>query len=108
MAEDNVPLNENNEQSPRNGITLNKYRNQISWRRNKVKDLLTREYAQYEIAKVLHISQPTISRDIHYIQREIQESSDNYGEHLFEITEMMMMMYSSSLSSRLLSDCIKS
>jgi predicted transcriptional regulator len=47
--------------------------------------LLTRGYAQYEIANVLHISQPTISRDIHYIQREIRKSSINYGEHLFEI-----------------------
>jgi predicted transcriptional regulator len=85
LAEDNSTLNENNEQNARYGISLNKYRNQISWRRNKVKDLLTRGYAQYEIANVLHISQPTISRDIHYIQREIRKSSDNYGEHLFEI-----------------------
>jgi predicted transcriptional regulator len=46
---------------------------------------LTRGYAQYEIANILHISQPTISRDIHYIQKEIKKSSDNYGEHLFEI-----------------------
>jgi predicted transcriptional regulator len=85
LTEDNRPLNQNNEQNARYGISLNKYRNQISWRRNKVKDLLTRGYAQYEIADVLHISQPTISRDIHYIQREIKKSSDNYGEHLFEM-----------------------
>ena len=85
MTEDNQPLNENNQQNPRAGINLSKYQNQVSWRRNKVKELLTRGYAQYEIAKVLHISQPTISRDIHYIQREIKKSSDNYGEHLFEI-----------------------
>jgi predicted transcriptional regulator len=85
LEEDNPPLNENNEDNPRYGITLNKYRNQIAWRRNKVKELLTRGYAQYEIANVLHISQPTISRDIHYIQREIKKNSDNYGEHLFEI-----------------------
>ena len=52
---------------------------------NKVKELLTRGCAQYEIANILHISQPTISRDIHYIQREIKKSSNNYGEHLFEI-----------------------
>jgi DNA-binding NarL/FixJ family response regulator len=64
LEEDNPPLNENNEDNPRYGITLNKYRNQIAWRRNKVKELVTRGYAQYEIANVLHISQPTISRDI--------------------------------------------
>jgi predicted transcriptional regulator len=85
LEEDNRSINENNEQNSRNGITLNRYRNQIAWRRNKVKELLTRGYAQYEIASILHISQPTISRDIHYIQREIRKSTDNYGEHLFEI-----------------------
>lgn len=73
MTEDNRPLIQNNEQNARYGISLNKYRNQISWLRNKVKDLLTRGYAQYEIVDVLHISQPTISRDIHYIQREIKK-----------------------------------
>jgi predicted transcriptional regulator len=85
MHENNRPLDENNQHNPRAGIKLNRYRNQISWRRNKVKDLLTRGYAQYEIANTLHISQPTISKDIHHIQREIQKNSDNYGEHLFEI-----------------------
>ena len=34
---------------------------------------------------MLHISQPTISRDIHYIQKEIQRSSNNYSRHLFEV-----------------------
>jgi hypothetical protein len=33
----------------------------------------------------LHISQSTISRDIHYIQKEIRKNSENYGEHLFEV-----------------------
>ena len=42
----------------------------MAWRRNKVRELLTRGYGQYEIANTLHISQPTISRDIHYIQKE--------------------------------------
>jgi predicted transcriptional regulator len=85
LEEDNPPLNENNEDNPRYGITLNKYRNQISWRRNKVKELLTRGYAQYEIANLLHISQPTISGDKHYIQKELRKSTANYAEHLFEI-----------------------
>ena len=66
-------------------ITLTKYRSQIAWRRSKVKELLTRGYAQYEIANLLHISQPTISRDIHYVQKELKKSTENYGEHLFEI-----------------------
>ena len=57
---------QDNTTNARSGITLNKYRNQIAWRRSKVKELLTRNYAQYEIANLLHISQPTISRDIKY------------------------------------------
>ena len=85
MNKDSHPSPENNLHNPRDGINLKKYRNQIAWRRNKVKELLARGYAQYEISNILHISQPTVSRDIHYIRREMQKSSDNYCEHLFEI-----------------------
>ena len=92
LEERDQPLNEiDNQDNSRSGITLNKYRNQIAWRRNKVKELLTRGYAQYEIASLLHISQPTISRDIHYIQKEIRKSAENYGEHLFEIYRNTML-----------------
>ena len=77
LEERDQPSNEDNQNNSRSGITLNKYRNQIAWRRNKVKELLTRGYAQYEIASLLHISQPTISRDIHYIQKEIRKSAEN-------------------------------
>ena len=69
----------------RTGKTLNKYRKQMAWRRNKVRELLTRGYGQYEIANTLHISQPTISRDIHYIQKEIEKNKRNYGDRLFEV-----------------------
>ncbi len=92
LEEQDLPLNEeDNQNNSRSGVTLNKYRNQIAWRRNKVKELLTRGYAQYEIASLLHISQPTISRDIHYIQKEIRKSAENYGEHLFEIYRNTML-----------------
>ena len=33
----------------------------------------------------MHKNQPTISRDIHYIQKEIEKSKENYGERLFEV-----------------------
>jgi predicted transcriptional regulator len=46
--------------------------------------MLTRGYVQYEIANTLHISQPTISRDLHYIQKEIDKKR-NYSERLFEV-----------------------
>jgi predicted transcriptional regulator len=69
----------------RAGVTLSKYRNQMAWRRNKVRELLARGYHQDEIANTLHLSQPTISRDIHYIQREIRKNTENFGEHLFQV-----------------------
>jgi predicted transcriptional regulator len=69
----------------RAGVTLSKYRNQMAWRRNKVKELLARGYQQYDIANTLHISQPTISRDIHYIQIEMHKSAENYDKHRFEV-----------------------
>ena len=69
----------------RSGVTLSKYRNQMAWRRNKVKELLARGYQQYDIANTLHISQPTISRDIHYIQIEMRKSAENYDKHRFEV-----------------------
>jgi predicted transcriptional regulator len=69
----------------RAGVTLRKYQNQMAWRRNKVRELLARGYHQDEIASTLHISQPTISGDIHYIQKQIHKNSENYGEYLFQV-----------------------
>ena len=56
--------------NPRAEITHKKYRKQIDWRRNKVHELLIRGYSQYEISNTLHISQPTISRDINFIRNQ--------------------------------------
>jgi predicted transcriptional regulator len=69
----------------RAGVKLSKYRNQMAWRRNKVKELLARGYRQYDIASTLHISQPTISRDIHYIKKEMQKNAENHDKHQFEV-----------------------
>ena len=77
--------------NPRAEITHKKYQKQIDWRRNRVRELIIRGYSQYEISNILHISQPTISRDIHYIQREIRKSAENYSEHLFEIYRNTML-----------------
>jgi predicted transcriptional regulator len=54
--------------NPRAEITHKKYQKQIDWRRNKVRELLIRGYSQYEISNSLHLSQPTISRDIDFIR----------------------------------------
>ena len=48
----------------RANVTINKYKKQIQWRQNKVRELLTRGYSQKEISSILHISQPTVSRGI--------------------------------------------
>jgi predicted transcriptional regulator len=60
-----------------------RYQNQIAYKRNK--KLITRGNTQFEISKELHISQPTISRDLHYIQKEIDKNKKDYGERLFEV-----------------------
>ncbi len=75
----------NNIDNARDSITLHKYRNQMAWRRNKVKELLARRYRQYDIANTLHISQPTISRDIYYIQKETRKSEENYDNRRFKV-----------------------
>jgi predicted transcriptional regulator len=68
-----------------NKTNLRKSKKHMEWRRNKVRELLTRGYAQYEISNTLHISQPTISRDIHYLQKELTKNKKNYGERLFDV-----------------------
>jgi DNA-binding transcriptional regulator LsrR (DeoR family) len=46
---------------------------------------------QSEISRTLHISQPTISRDIHYLQKEIHKSKENYSERLFEVYQNSLL-----------------
>ncbi len=78
-VDNNIPI------VTRAGVTLSKYRNQMAWRRNKVKELLARGYRQYDIASTLHMSQPTVTRDIHYIQAEMRKDAENYDKHRFEV-----------------------
>lgn len=69
--------------NPRANATQQKYQKQIEWRRNKVKELLIRGYSQYEISSILHISQPTISRDINRIYENKKKRQQKYGSELF-------------------------
>jgi hypothetical protein len=46
--------------------------------------LLIRGHNQFEMYNSLRISQPTISRDIYYIQAQIQKRNKNYGNELFQ------------------------
>jgi predicted transcriptional regulator len=63
------------QKNPRAEITYKKYRKQIDWRRNKVRELLIREYSQYAISNTLHISQPTISRDIDFVRNQTSNAA---------------------------------
>ena len=72
------------QKNPRAEITHKKYQKQIDWRRNKVRELLIRGHNQFEISNTLRISQPTISRDIDYIQAEIQKRKKQYGMNYFK------------------------
>ena len=44
-------------------------------RRNKARELLIKGYSQYEISNNLHLSQPTISRDIHFVRNQNSSAS---------------------------------
>jgi predicted transcriptional regulator len=57
----------------RANVTANKYKKQIQWRQNKVRELLAKDYSQKEICSILRISQPTVSRDISFIKNEFNE-----------------------------------
>jgi predicted transcriptional regulator len=44
----------------------NNMKDKINWRRNKVNELSIKGFTQAEIARMLQISEPTISRDIEW------------------------------------------
>jgi predicted transcriptional regulator len=69
--------------NPRARISKQKYLKQIEWRRNKVRDLLIRGYSQTEISDILHISQPTISRDINRIYQDRKKRQQRFGNEVF-------------------------
>jgi predicted transcriptional regulator len=70
----------------RANLSEQKYQKQIEWRRNKVKDLVIRGHSQYEISNVLHISQPTISRDINNLyQHSKKRQLNSFNESYFEL-----------------------
>jgi predicted transcriptional regulator len=60
----------------RSNVTVNKYKKQLQWRQNKVRELLTRRYSQKEISSTLYISQPTVSRNISFIKNNFQKEFD--------------------------------
>lgn len=69
--------------NPRANLSEQKYQMRIEWRRNKVKELVIRGHSQYEISNILHISQPTISRDMNKIYQHSKKRQRNSFDELY-------------------------
>jgi Sigma-70, region 4 len=63
-----------------NGIMNSLYPsvNSLEWRRSKVLELSSQGRSQPEIARILHISQPTINRDLQYLRQEAKKNIMRY------------------------------
>ena len=55
---------------------------QVKWRRAKVLELLSQGCTQLDIATVLQVDEPTISRDAQYLRQKAQK---NLQKHIHEI-----------------------
>jgi hypothetical protein len=53
-------------------------RTQIEWRRSKIQELLVKGNNHYEIARVLQVSRPTITRDVEYLRQQAKENMKNH------------------------------
>ena len=69
----------------------------MDWRRNKVRELFSRGYSQFEISNMLHISQSTISRDINYIQNKTNKKDIDPDDQLYEEYEKMDLIFDESI-----------
>ena len=52
--------------------------NKKEWRRSKVRELLVKGYNHYEIANMLQIPRPTITKDIQYLRHQDKENLQNH------------------------------
>ena len=84
-------------QPPFVGTTMNKYKKQMDWRRNKVRDLFFRGYSQYEISNTLHISQSTISRDINFMKNKTKGKKIDPNELLMEECEKTRLVLNETI-----------
>jgi DNA-binding transcriptional regulator LsrR (DeoR family) len=57
-------------------MTMNQ--DQIDWRRNKVQELFVKGNNHYEIANILQVSRPTITRDIQYLREQARDNIKKY------------------------------
>ena len=74
------------------GTTMKKYKRQMDWRRNKVRELLSRWYSQFEISKMLHMTQSAIFRDINYMQSKINKRDVDPDDQLLDGYEKIKLV----------------
>jgi predicted transcriptional regulator len=60
------------------GVGIGKKELAIEWRRGKVLEYSSMGYNQSEIAKMLQISEPTISQDVKYLRGDSREALQEY------------------------------
>ena len=77
-----------------------KYQRQIEWRREKVLELASDGYGVREIARLLEISHPTVSRDMQWLRYQAKEQIRKY------IDEQVPLEYHKTLTG--LQNIIKS
>ncbi len=65
--------------NPRANTTSKKYKQQIEWRINKVRELLARGYSPFKISSELRVSQSTISRDIKTVRHNHRQGEGKNG-----------------------------
>lgn len=80
-------------------MSLSLHKNNVQWRRNKVLELASQGRSQHDIAKLLHINQSTISRDLSILRQEAKQNIKKYiDERLPEEYEKCMVCLNSILT----------
>ena len=79
----------------KNGVNTN---TQTQWRRSKVLELSSQGCNQREIASILHVTQPTVNKDLSHIR---QEAQDNLQNHIQEVVPMEYQKCMTGMKSNL-------
>jgi predicted transcriptional regulator len=75
----------------------------IKWRRNKVIELSSQGFTHSDIATVLHVTQPTVNKDLAHLRQQAQENlqkhihqtiPEEYQKAMTGINQMLRMCWS--------------
>jgi Trp operon repressor len=92
MSDASISLTEPEQsQVPASTVQAEQERWDIKWRRGKVLELLSQGKNQREIARELQVHESTISRDLDYIQKEIDEAHQNWVQHVFRENQIVLI-----------------